>query len=130
MSADIEQNAIITIYLLFSHNYVVFSYLAGVVITAFLSIVKPTRFSVIMLLGFLVLLFSFEYDKHMIVPFREQTLKSLITQTPHFRLQKLIDIVIAEILPILFYAIGWILIFLGVIYASIKLKRLERSKSS
>lgn len=123
MDLDLQRNLINTFYLLFSHNYIVFSYFVGVLIAAFMSIARPSRFSVIMLLGFLTLLFSFEYDKHLIVPFREQTLKSLITETPHFRLQRLVDIVIAELLPIVFYSIGWGLTFFGIIYASLKLGR-------
>ncbi len=42
----------------------------------------------------------------MIVPIPRTNLKSLITETPHFRLQKFIDIIIAEVFPILFYSIG------------------------
>ncbi|MBI4009415.1 hypothetical protein HY357_04215 [Candidatus Roizmanbacteria bacterium] len=121
MAPDLKQNLAVTLYLLFSHNYIAFVYLMGVIISATLAILKPSRFATLILIGFIVLLFSFEYDKHLIVPFREQTMKSLITETPHYRLQKLIDITIAEIFPILFYIVGWLLIFAAVIFAAFKL---------
>jgi len=123
MSLDLKQNFAVTIYLLFSHNYIAFVYLAGAVISTILSLIKPSRFTVFMLIGFITLLFSFEYDKHLIEPLRQQTLNSLITATPHYRLQKIINVLITEIFPILFYVTGWMLIFIGIIYAAIKLEK-------
>lgn len=123
MAPDLKQNFAVTLYLLFSHNYIAFVYLIGVMLSAFLSLTKPSRFTTLMLLGFLVLLFSFEYDKHIIEGFRQQTLNSLITVTPHFRLQRIINIMITEIFPILFYVTGWILIFIGIVYGAIKLEK-------
>lgn len=120
IAPDIRQNIIITAYLLFSHNYIAFVYLGGLLISIFLSIIRPSRFSVLMLLGFLILLFSFEYDKHLIVPFREQTIKSLITTTPHYRLQRIINLIISEVLPMVFYMLGWGFIYLGIIIEGLK----------
>lgn len=122
---DIKQNIIITAYLLFSHNYIVLAYFAGLLITSFLSILKPSRFSVLLLVGFLILIFSFEYDKHLIVPFRNQTIKSLITKTPHYRLQRIINLTISEILPIILYTLGW-----GFIYLAIIIEGLKKSKKN
>lgn len=126
MSLDLKQNFAITIYLLFSHNYIAFVYLAGVVISVILSLAKPSRFTVFILIGFITLLFSFEYDKHLIEPFRQQTINSLITESPHFRLQRILEISITEIFPILFYMIGWLLIFVGIVYAAIKLEKKQK----
>ena len=126
MAPDLKQNFAVTLYLIFSHNYIAFVYLTGVFIAIILSIKKPSRFTVFMLLGFITLLFSFEYDKHIIEGFRQQTLDSLITITPHYRLQRIINIAIAEIFPILFYIIGWGLIFVGIIYAALKLEKKQK----
>jgi hypothetical protein len=123
IAPDIQQNLAITAYLLFSHNYIAFVYLGGLAISILLSILRPSRFSVLILLGFLILLFSFEYDKHLIVPFRNQTLKSLITEIPHYKLQKVINLIISEILPIFFYTLGW-----GFIYLAIIIEGLKKSK--
>ncbi len=123
ITPDLRQNIIVTLYLLFSHNYIAIAYLIGLVISIVLSIYKPSRFTTFCFLGFAILLFSFEYDKHIISGLREQTLRSLITTTPHFRLQRLIDLTISEIFPILFYIIGWAFLFLAIIYAAKKLGR-------
>lgn len=127
MAPDLRQNFAVTLYLVFSHNYIALVYLIGVILSAFLSLTKPSRFTTLMLLGFIVLLFSFEYDKHIIEGFREQTLNSLITITPHFRLQRIINVMIVEILPVLFYVTGWALIFVGIIYAALKLEKRQKN---
>ena len=123
MSPDLRQNVITTLYLLFSHNYIVFAYFTGVLISAALSVLKPSRFTVLMMLGFIILVFSYEYDKHIIAGFREQTINSLITATPHYKVQKIVDLAITELLPILFYLLGWGFIFMGIIYGALKLSK-------
>jgi len=120
---DLSQNIVTTVYLLFSHNYIAFAYFIGLVIGITLAIYRPSRFAIFILLGFAILLFSFEYDKHIIEGFREQTIKSFITDKPHFRLQRIIDVVISEILPIIFYITGWAFIFLSLIYAGLKIDK-------
>ncbi len=118
---DLGQNIITTIYLLFSHNYIAFAYFIGLLIGISLALYRPSRFATLILLGFAILLFSFEYDKHIIEGFREQTIKSFITTQPHFRLQRIIDVLISEILPIVFYITGWAFIFFSIIYAGLKM---------
>ncbi len=117
VSPDLKQNLAITLYLVFIHNYIPFMYLSGLVISLFLSLFKPSRFSTLLVIAFGILLFAFEYDKHFIVPFREQTIKSLITIEPHYRLQRLIDIIISQLLPIILYILGWLFLFLAFIIA-------------
>lgn len=126
LTADIKQNTIIALYLLFSHNYIVFAYFFGLIISIILAIIHPSRFIILTLLGFAILVFSFEYDKHLIVPFREQTLKSLISATPHYRLQKFINLVISEVIPMVLYLLGWIAIYGGIIIAALK-KEIKKS---
>ena len=123
LSPDLQQNLIITAYLLFSHNYIAFIYLIGFLISTLLSIIKPSRFAILNLLGFLILLFSYEYDKHIIVGLREQTLNSLITETPHYKLEKVVNLIISQGLPIFFYILGWFLIFIAIVYAAFKLTK-------
>jgi hypothetical protein len=120
ITPDLQQNIVTTIYLLFSHNYVPIAYFAGMVIGIGLSIYKPSRFATFIMLGFAILLFGYEYDKHIISGLREQTMKSLITEKPHYRIQRLVDIFTSEILPMLFYLTGWGFLFLGIILQGIK----------
>ena len=121
VSPDLRQNIIMTLYLLFSHNYIAFAYLGGLVLSIALSIYKPSRFTTFCFIGFATLLFSFEYDKHLIAGFREQTIKSLITIQPHFRLQRILNLVISDVFPVLFYSLGWFFIFLAIVYGAKKL---------
>jgi len=120
LSPDLRQNIVVTLYLLFIHNYIAFAYLTGLIIGIFLSFYRPSRFATMILLSFAILLFSFEYDKHLIAAFREQTLNSLITITPHFRLQRLLNLLISEIFPILFYLLGWGMLFSAIILEGLK----------
>lgn len=115
VTPDLQQNIVNTVYLLFAHNYIAFAYFAGVLVGIFLAFFRPSRYSTLILLGFAVLLFSYEYDKHIIDPLRVQTVNSFITATPHYKVSKLIDLFISEILPILFYVTGWALLFGAII---------------
>lgn len=126
ITPDLQQNILITIYLLFSHNYEAFAYFIGLILGIILAIYKPSRFSTFVLLGFAILLFSFEYDKHIINSFREQTMKSLITVTPHYKVSHIINLVITELLPILFYVLGWIFIFAAIINGSLRNEKGKR----
>lgn len=120
ITPDLQKNFIDTIYSLFVHNYIVFAYVFGLLISIVVCLVRPSRFSILMLLGFALLTFSFEYDKHIIAPFREQTLQSLITVKPHYKLQRIVNLFISEVLPIVFYISGWGLIYLGIILKGVK----------
>lgn len=125
LTPDIRQNFIITLYLLFIHNYILFAYLIGLLVSIVVAIRRPSRFIILMLIGFAILAFSFEYDKHIIIPFREQTLKSLITATPHYQLEKIINLVVVEVIPMLLYLIGWIFIYSAIITAGLQKRKKE-----
>ena|SRR3989338_2813130 len=121
MAPDLKQNIAVTLYLLFTHNYIAIAYFSGMILGIILSVWKPSRFAVFIFLGFAILLFSYEYDKHIIAGLREQTLKSLITVTPHFKLQRIVNLFLSDLLPILFYITGWGLLFASIVYAGMKL---------
>jgi hypothetical protein len=120
VTPDIQQSIIHTIYALFIHNYIVFAYFSGFLLSVFVSIKKPSRFSTLLLLGFAVLTFSFEYDKHIIDGFRQQTLQSLSTVEPHLRFQRGISVLITDVLPVAFYLLGWGLIFIAFVAEGLK----------
>ena len=120
MTPDLQQNILVTIYLLFSHNYIVFAYFIGLIIGIGLALWRPSRFATLVLLGFAVLMFSFEYDKHIIDAFRQQTINSLITIQPHYKLQHIIDLFISELLPVFFYVLGWVLLYTAIVYSALK----------
>lgn len=118
VAADLSQNIVTTAYLFFSHNYIALVYLAGVTLGIGLSFWRPSRFATLVLIGFAILLFSFEYDKHLIAPLRDQTIRSFITEKPHFRLQRFIDVTISEVAPVGLYILGWGCLFTAIIFAA------------
>ena len=121
IAPDLQQNIFVTIYLLFSHNYIPFAYFTGMIIGIILSVYRPSRFATFVLLGFAILLFSYEYDKHIIEGLRQQTIQSLITTQPHYRLQRIIDLTLTELLPVLFYLAGWVFLFGAIIFAALQM---------
>ncbi len=122
-NGDLSSNVIHTIYALFIHNYILLAYLLGLIISVFIAFKKPSRFSLFLILGFAILAFSFEYDKHIVEGLRQQTLQSLITAQPHQRIQKWTSLIIGEILPIFFYVFGWLMIYLAILIEGTKQKR-------
>jgi hypothetical protein len=128
VTPDLQQNIFVTVYLLFSHNYIALAYLIGLLIGIILSLYRPSRYATFILLSFAILLFSFEYDKHIIDALREQTLKSLITVTPHFRVQRIVNLALTEILPILLYISGWSLLFVSVIWGGLHVNNKSKIK--
>ena len=128
VTPDLRQNIVVTLYLLFSHNYIAIAYFTGMVIGIILSIWKPSRFATFILLGFAILLISFEYDKHIIEGLREQTMNSLITITPHFKVQRFVSLFLTHLLPVLFYMAGCGMFFGAIIQAAIKLARKSTGK--
>lgn len=123
ITPDLQQNIFVTLYLLFSHNYIAIAYFIGLLIGIGLAIYRPSRYSTFILLSFAILLFSYEYDKHIIDALREQTLKSLITVNPHFRVQRVVNLVLTEIAPIFLYVTGWSLLFVSVIWGGMHMEK-------
>lgn len=114
MSPELADNLIHTLYLTFSHNYLLFGYLFGLFVSVVVAVRKPSRFALLLVLGFAILAFGFEYDKHIAEGLREQTLASLIVGEGHQRARGLVDLVIGELLPMFFYISGWGFIYLAI----------------
>jgi Na+/phosphate symporter len=123
VTPDLQQNIVNTIYLLFAHNYIAFAYFIGVLIGVFLAFFRPSKYSTLILLGFAILLFSYEYDKHIIDPLRVQTINSFITATPHYKVERIINLFISEVLPILLYVTGWVFLFIAMISRGLIIKK-------
>jgi Na+/phosphate symporter len=121
VTPDLQQNIMVTVYLTFAHNYIALAYLLGMLIGIVMAVWKPSRYAIFIFLGFAILLFSFEYDKHIIEPLRSQTTTSLVTEKPHYKVSKIVDVVIADVLPIVFYTTGWGMLFTAIVYGGIKL---------
>lgn len=123
MSNELISSLVHTAYLTFDHNSVVVAYATGFAICVALSLWKPSRFTLLMLLGFLTLAVGFEYDKHFVGPLVRQTLESVAGESgEHIRTTKLINVFLGEILPVMFFVFGWFFVFVATVLGAKKYK--------
>ncbi len=122
MAPDTVQNLLYTIYFILLHNFVALIYFMGIIIGIGLSLWKPSRPYIVIMLGFMLLLFSFEYNKHILEPLKEQTTNSLVTIRESARIERVIYIVIAKIVPLGAPIIGWFMVIGGGISAFLSRK--------
>ena len=122
ISPDTQQNIIYTIYFILVHNFQAILYSAGMIIMTFLILYRPSRWKFLIFWGFLILLFAFEYNKHILDPLVEQTRNSLITERQSWRLERYINIVIAKLVPLALPLFGWLLIIAGSVMKFLKLE--------
>jgi len=115
VTPDLSQNIIHTIYLTFAHNYILLAYLIGLGISVIMALRKPSRYATLLILGFAILAFSFEYDKHIIDGLRQQTINSLITVQQHNKVNKWTTALITDIAPLVLYIGGWVLLFIAMV---------------
>lgn len=113
LPADLKQNIFYTVYFTITHNLPVFLYGGGIVVFAILAIFKPKRSFILLLLGCILLLFSFEYSKHILEGLREQTINSLITIQEHNVVRRIVNIVLVKVLPLGMPIVGWGLVLSG-----------------
>lgn len=115
-SSELTDSLIATVYSTFDHNKIVLAYFAAALLSAFLVFKKPSRFHVLLLFGFASLAFTYEYEKHIIAPLREQTLQAVAPDsTAHLRTQKYLDIFLSVLVPMGLYILGWGLLFWAMI---------------
>jgi len=123
MSNELISNLIHTAYLTFDHNSVVIAYVTGFVICVILSLWKPSRYTLLTLLGFLTLAVGFEYDKHLVGPLVRQTLESVVEEPGNYvRTTKLINVFLGEVVPVVFFVFGWLFIFAATIVGARRYK--------
>jgi hypothetical protein len=107
INGELIQNSYYTIYFLLLHNFFAIIYFSGLILSTALSLYKPSRMATFLMIGFACLLFAFEYDKHIVEGLKEQTINSLITETPRYKLAQAISVMISKILPLLLKFLGW-----------------------
>lgn len=110
ITPELSQNIFYTVYFTVAHNAFAIFYACGILLSVILSVIRPSRKSVILLLGFIILLFSFEYSKHIEDSLREQTLNSLITIQEHNKVRRVINIVTSKLLPLGLPLLGWAMV--------------------
>ncbi len=125
ITPDLKQNIFYTLYFTVSHNLPVFLYGSGIFYAVIHSLIRPSRASVLLLLGFILLLFAYEYDKHIVHSLREQTINALITIQEHNKVRRIINILTLKAIPVLTPLLGWFMVLTGIylLFIRIKLKR-------
>lgn len=113
LTPELKQNIFYTVYFTVTHNVPVFVYGAGILVSSVLAILKPKRSYVLFLLGFIILLFAFEYQKHILDGLKEQTINALITIQEHNLVRRIVNIVLIKLLPIGMPVVGWSFIIMG-----------------
>ena len=90
--------------------------LAGVMaITLAAALHKPKRSYLLIFLGTALLLFHFEYLKHILGPLEQQTLITLTTETPRYRFVWFVQKSLTRGLPLLLLLAGWGSSILGLV---------------
>ena len=118
VSAQLQQGLFNLIYFTWLHNAQAIAYLAGCILTLYLLYKKPNRRYLVLLIGFLVLSFEFQYNKHIVEPLQEQTLQTVLEQGAQgLRFQKYLDLLLQKLVPLSLYLIGWGSIFVGIIWS-------------
>jgi hypothetical protein len=113
IAPDTQQNIIYTVYFILIHNFAAILYSIGIVIMAVWALYKPTRWKLLIMWGFIVLLFAFEYKKHIVDALVEQTRNSLITERQSWRLERYVNIILAKLVPLVLPLFGWMLVIGG-----------------
>lgn len=126
ITPDLKQNIFYALFFTVTHNALALFYFCGIIFAVGLSLYRPSRKSVLLLLGFSLLLFGFEYNKHILEGLREQTLNALITVQEHNKVRRIVNIVTLKLLPFFLPVVGWSLVLLsGYLYF---LKRKPKNK--
>lgn len=113
MSADTQQNLFYTVYFLFIHNYQALFFGLGIAVFSIINFLKPKRTFFVIFIGFIILLFAFEYNKHILDSLREQTINSLVTERQSYRIERVVNITLVKLLPKGMMVFGWLMVASG-----------------
>jgi hypothetical protein len=119
MAPDTQQNIIVALYLIILHNFEAILYSLGIIGATIWALYKPTRGNILILWGFIFLIFAFEYDKHILEPLKEQTLNSLITERRSIRIEYIVTKTFTRAVPFALPVLGWTLIISGIFFDKI-----------
>lgn len=129
MAPDTQQNFLVAGMLLVEHNFFALFFLGGVILSVALGLWKPSRGAILLVVGFALLLFAFEYQKHIVDGLLEQTRGSLITERQSYRLEWLLDKTFGKILPPLFYFLGTVVTAVGGYMEFMFLKKIKNASA-
>ena len=94
----------------YQHNGPLFWYLLLAVISLGFLLLRPTRRHALLLLSFLCLAVSFEYQKHLLGHMRTHVLYPLFPPESRFRKFRLLEFFLEDGLPLSLDVLGWLLL--------------------
>ncbi len=115
MTNTLKAGLLSTIYATWLHNNLAIGLVLAIGISALLLIFKPKRKLVFFLLGFILLLLQFEYQKHFGKALEEQTINSVILQGESLRAKSVMEDFFQKLIPFALWAGGWGMVFLGML---------------
>lgn len=122
IAPDTQQNIVYTAFFLLSHNFEAILYSVGIAVMTIWMIYKPSRSKFLIFLGFVLLLFAFQYKKHIVEGLVEQTRTSLITERQSWRIERYMTLVLEKLVPFALPVFGWLLIIGGVLMKYLKIE--------
>jgi hypothetical protein len=106
-------NLVETIYQLISHNYEVLAYFSVLCLAILYAVKQPTRANVIMVIGLALLVFNFEFEKHISEGLRAQTEQSLTQGASLPKVRSFTKLLFEFIIPVGSYFAGWALLVIS-----------------
>lgn len=100
-------NLLTTIYSFYSHNAPLVFYGIIVVLLFIKLLIKPSRLTAFLLLGFAVLLFNFEYGKHIFSQVKSHWLDLIFPEGTRFTKYNVLRVLLENVLPIVLDILGW-----------------------
>lgn len=113
IAPDTQQNILYTVYFILLHNLLPVIYTVGIVTSILWAFYKPSRSSILLMLGFIVLLLAFEYNKHILEPLKQQTINSLITERQSYRIERIVTVTLSKLVPLGLPLSGWGMVIIG-----------------
>lgn len=124
MSPDTQQNVTVMVQLIFEHNFLAIVFVLGILTATGYALYKPSRGAILLMIGCTLLLFAFEYNKHIVDGLLEQTKGSLITERESLRIDWFLNKFLGKAATPLLYLAGIAINAFGVflLYKEKKLK--------
>ncbi len=113
MAPDTAQNVFVMAKLMIEHNFLAMAFLGGLIASMGYALWKPSRGAIFLMIGFGLLLFAFQYEKHIADALIEQTTGSLITERQSGRIEWLVQKVLGKAATPLLYLSGFASLCVG-----------------
>ena len=115
MNPNLKANFLSLLYTTWLHNNFAIAMVIGVFLTAAFLIFKPKRKYVFFLLGFLLLLVGFEYQKHFAKALEEQTIRTMLIENEDIVMRNFFEDFFQKAVSFFLWLAGWGLVFLGIV---------------